>query len=161
MTTPTPAVRTAPPDPANRTYVHTLHLWAEHTPGLPVSRVVGMSCDDDEYPLRGWFCRMTADYDGVPDRTLVATVRVPAEAVQVLPGQGRVVVQDHDVLVPREDGREPPKLDPGAVRWYDQHGTWVYGQAQAVYTEVDLFVAAVAMHGGSRPEPRNGLAYPA
>lgn len=158
-------------------YVHVLHLWDSGLPDRdrpPCTVVQALSVDDDEFAFRGRLLGMTTRYPDQPEGVLVATVRVPADGVQVLElaapaaedgtavqrTRTRVIVQDHDVLVPHV-GPGGWDAAPDAVRWYDEAGTRINGQLGAFDAEVDLFVSEVRMHRAAGPRARRRLAYPA
>lgn len=157
-------------------HAHVLHLWDSHLPGRedpPCTIPQAISLDEADYPLRcAQLAKVTSTYPGQPAGVLVATLRVPADAVQVLAvpdddslagpagAEGmrwRVLVGDHDVLVP---AHRDAAGELGCVRWYDEHGTRVAGPIGALNAEVDLFFAEIRMHRGRGPRPRRRLLYP-
>lgn len=148
--------------PRDRVFVRVLHLWDATGGGpsvLPFARVQGVSADDDEYVLPGvQFLGVCARYQDQPAGVLVALLRAPVAAVAVLAAQRRVLLHDHDVMVPVRD--PGPGDDPGAVRWFNGGGVQQYGPSTSDYADVDVFVAGLRVRVGAGPVVDRGLSFP-
>jgi hypothetical protein len=148
--------------PQNRVYLRTLHLWGSPAgagPLAPMMSVAGVSADDDEDLLPGVrFLGLTTCYGTQLFGTLVALLRVPADVVSVNAAEQRVLVHHRDVLVPASPPGPGP--EPGAVRWFDQHGVQQFGPAESLYADVDLFIADLKVHAAERPVVDRGLSFP-